>query len=665
MNRKLRRHHILSAVMVTTLAAATGCASTGRHADTPGAAKAEPAQPIAQSSPTPSSAPPTSAARAPAAASANGNANVNVPSITNGSSTVIIAGQPTRFGSTVTDGVWSPDGSRLAYVDDNGNIATARPDGSDVRVLTRTDRKVKRAHPTWGNAGSAIEFTERGRDSVWRLITVPSNESGPEQVDWLGNGQSKADTAPNAVGLPAKTPADVALGRMALDRLAYQHAGKKGPEIWILDGNQREPSAVKVAAGGQPALTPNGQRVAFVGRGGQLFVETITNHTGGTAVQITFGVRGLSSPAWSPDGTRIAFRTSTDVESVSAKPKSTTTNPVRVESKTPGVPSYRPAVATRAYRLATSDPIVAAVTVSRSQWANAQQQTGAPEQYASEVTLIDTDDPGAAVTASEADLYAGPVLFVHGSTLDSRVRAEISRVILPSNGTTVTLVGNVSARISAAVAAMGYAVARTSKPYVLTPDALTGSPSVLVVSQRDRAAVADYAVVARATNSPVLFVYGPTLTSAQRAAFNAMAHGAHGTPTAYVFGSDAAKAVSGSWSGRPSVKVVDLTSADPTVASLNSLWSYSNGPTAVALVSSTSWQMQMVAVESGAPVLLVDPNRGLSQAATMWLTTSAGSITSVYAFGDAASVSTNTLAAAAATVSGPAGAVSAAFPTVR
>jgi hypothetical protein len=63
MNRKLRHHHILSAVMVTTLAAATGCASSTRHGGAP--AKAEPAQPITQSTPMPTEAP------APANADAN------------------------------------------------------------------------------------------------------------------------------------------------------------------------------------------------------------------------------------------------------------------------------------------------------------------------------------------------------------------------------------------------------------------------------------------------------------------------------------------------------------------------------------------------------------------------------------------------------------------
>ena len=268
-------------------------------------------------------------------------------------------------------------------------------------------------------------------------------------------------------------------------------------------------------------------------------------------------------------------------------------------------------------------------------------------------SYVDTGGPGR------------PVLFVHGSQLDSRVRAEISRVIQPSASMGVVLTGTVSASIARALTSMGYSVSRRSSPYAPTPDALAGSPSVLVVSERDRAAVADYQLVARATNSPVLFVSAKKLSATQRATFNAMARGNKGTPTVYAFGGDAVAAVNGSWSGRPSVKVVNLSASDPATESSQALRSYSDGPTTVALVSSVSWQMQLIAAQTGSPVLLVDPKRGLSSAVTQWLTTSAGSIARIYAFGDSASISDRTLATAAASISGPAGTASATFPVVN
>jgi hypothetical protein len=81
---------------------------------------------------------------------------------------------------------------------------------------------------------------------------------------------------------------------------------------------------------------------------------------------------------------------------------------------------------------------------------------------ASVVTLIDTGDPGAAVTAMDVTGLAGPVLFVQGGSLDTRVKAEISRLLRPSTETLVTLVGKVSASIATTLTSMGYAVRRVS-----------------------------------------------------------------------------------------------------------------------------------------------------------------------------------------------------------
>jgi len=53
--------------------------------------------------------------------------------------------------------------------------------------------------------------------------------------------------------------------------------------------------------------------------------------------------------------------------------------------------------------------------------------------------------------------------------------------------------------------------------------------------------------------------------------------------------------------------------------------------------------MQLIAAESGSPVLLVDPKRELTPAARQWLSASSGSIASVYAFADNTSITESRL----------------------
>src|SRR3954471_4889025 len=50
--------------------------------------------------------------------------------LSNGTNTVVVGGRTFTFPTTVTDAAFSPDGSRIAFVNADGNIATARVNGS-------------------------------------------------------------------------------------------------------------------------------------------------------------------------------------------------------------------------------------------------------------------------------------------------------------------------------------------------------------------------------------------------------------------------------------------------------------------------------------------------------------------------------------------------------
>lgn len=101
--------------------------------------------------------------------------------LSDGTKVVTIGDQKVTFPTTVTDAAWSPDGSRIAFVDGDGNIATARPDGSGLVVLTKAAAGVTRSRPSWSRAW--LFYAEQKADGTSTLKSVPTNGcDGPQEV---------------------------------------------------------------------------------------------------------------------------------------------------------------------------------------------------------------------------------------------------------------------------------------------------------------------------------------------------------------------------------------------------------------------------------------------------------------------------------------------------
>jgi hypothetical protein len=375
--------------------------------------------------------------------------------ISNGTDTVTIGGKAVKFPSTVTDATWSPDGSRIAYIDGDGNVATAKPDGSGVLVLTATDKSVVRSRPSWSRA--VLFYAEKkGADST--LMSVPINGCGdgstvggtPWNMD-TGDGTSYVDLAPSAAF--SYKPA----------RVSFQHNEPSGPQIWINDTNQRSPGTYKVINGSEPALSPDGKRLAYVGINGQMFLTTAA-YNGGAGVQITFGANHPTRPVWSPDGQHIAYETATDIESVGLSPGANA-NPATTLSSKPGVPAFLSATRTAVARITGPDPIAVSIAASQARWPT--EDTFFPYQgyFGAQEATIAT--PGQALVASQIGHYFGPLLLTSGTSLDPRTKAELQRIFgaLEPNGEPpdVTIAGDeVSSAVDQALKALGYKVVRES-----------------------------------------------------------------------------------------------------------------------------------------------------------------------------------------------------------
>jgi Tol biopolymer transport system component len=202
------------------------------------------------------------------------------------------------------DPAWSPDGTRIAYIHDNGlatNIWTMAADGSDKTQLTSAN--VFRSDPAWSPDGTRIVFSDNQDLFVIDAVTPFAD---PVRITHTADAE-EAD--------PKWSPDGTAIAFDVLDCPTPEFCGTR---IGVVAPDGDAYTLLTAAIGAvefEPDWSPDSTTLLFDSNRhadpGDPFDFDVYSvaASGGTVTRVlrAAGDRENISPAWSPDGTRFVY----------------------------------------------------------------------------------------------------------------------------------------------------------------------------------------------------------------------------------------------------------------------------------------------------------------------------------------------------------------------
>ena len=218
--------------------------------------------------------------------------------------------------------VWSPDGSRIAFVG-NGRLSTIAPDGSGLRDDIGP-RHIALSPPAWSPDGGSLAFFARGH-----AYTVGEDGSNLTRLSdmVLESPVWSPDGGLVAFARSGEDISDIVISSPdGSDQRAI--AGLRGISLWTSDGSDVRFGAIPESTdSGEQMVTadlvatsiawsPDGSEVRFVGSlasmesgdGAPAYAGIFSVGIDGTDMRIIAEIEWPSLVSWSPDGSRIAVR---------------------------------------------------------------------------------------------------------------------------------------------------------------------------------------------------------------------------------------------------------------------------------------------------------------------------------------------------------------------